>query len=450
MPKTTLRTIVCDFYNLDLIIQAKTQLLEDVSGLQIDEKLPHIPRRRDSADRLQKEVDDIFAILAIIDENKLFQSLPKYAVTNPDDLPPVKLYEGDVKFLISKIDNMANTLEKVMSSLAAMSVSVQSLPETVQQAVNQTIQACVEKCEKAEASKQNITNRTMPMPMTSRPHYSGTFNTRTHTDNHQNSVSGPSTAGCETETLSWADQVNMRQSVTSATDDDGDFTLVESKRRRQKRARVGTSPTVNSQQQQQSNSAAKQQPSRPKKLLVGKASSGSTGGSSQSHNSAIRAAKPVINKSILCIDNVSTDVTHDEMTRFITDDLKVEVISLYKAKPRRRRYETADDVSDRQAFRLCIKKDDEERLLDDTAWPADVFVYEWFFKSAAPKNQTPTATATARNNTVFKKIVPSAPATDITNTVTATATAIDSTATAMDTTNTSNSTVFHDGVNVIV
>lgn len=44
--------IVSDFYNLEVIIKAKMQLLEDVSGLNIDDKLPHTPRRRDSVDSL--------------------------------------------------------------------------------------------------------------------------------------------------------------------------------------------------------------------------------------------------------------------------------------------------------------------------------------------------------------------------------------------------------------
>jgi hypothetical protein len=38
---------------------------------------------------------------------------------------------------------------------------------------------------------------------------------------------------------------------------------------------------------------------------------------------------------------------------------------------------------DRRAFRLCINSDDCENLLDETKWPAHVYVSEWYFRSAS-------------------------------------------------------------------
>ena len=43
----TLKSVVSDFYDVDIIVEAKSLLLEDVSKLSTAKDLPHIPKRRD-------------------------------------------------------------------------------------------------------------------------------------------------------------------------------------------------------------------------------------------------------------------------------------------------------------------------------------------------------------------------------------------------------------------
>ena len=70
--------------------------------------------------------------------------------------------------------------------------------------------------------------------------------------------------------------------------------------------------------------------------------------------------------------------------------LNVKVVSLFETKPRRRRSE--DSVpDDRKAFRVCIDKNDQEQLLNDSAWPDYVSVSEWFFKSSQTGAPQPSA-----------------------------------------------------------
>jgi len=107
---------------------------------------------------------------------------------------------------------------------------------------------------------------------------------------------------------------------------------------------------------------------------------------SKQNSSSIKAAvKPVtLKKSIFCIGNVNPTCTIQDMCDHVTA-MSVRVISCYDAKPRRRRTDT-DDVMDRKAFRLCINSDDDAKLLDETKWPAHVYVSEWYFKSASTQH----------------------------------------------------------------
>ena len=102
-------------------------------------------------------------------------------------------------------------------------------------------------------------------------------------------------------------------------------------------------------------------------------------GKSRIMASKLVAAKPMYKKSVLCIDNLSSFCTVDDISAYVRKELATHVISCFEVKPRRRRYEESAD--DRKAFRLCIRQDDRNRLLDPALWPDSVMVSDWFFKS---------------------------------------------------------------------
>jgi len=60
--------------------------------------------------------------------------------------------------------------------------------------------------------------------------------------------------------------------------------------------------------------------------------------------------------------------------------LSIDVLSCFEATSRRRRWDDDESVANRRAFRLCVCEDDCSRLLDPTAWPDSVIVFEWFLK----------------------------------------------------------------------
>jgi hypothetical protein len=82
------------------------------------------------------------------------------------------------------------------------------------------------------------------------------------------------------------------------------------------------------------------------------------------------------------------------MRNFISA-MEVKVLSLFEAKPRKRKYEIQAD--NRIAFRVCIDREDQDRLLDDSAWPSYVSVSNWFFKSKQQDDIQPPVVAEVHN-----------------------------------------------------
>jgi len=94
-----LKTTLVDFYDVE-DVAAKESLLVDIADIETSVKFPHTPHRRDSADRITREVDDILAILTCLDENKLLDKLPKYVASGPDSRSSSRLYESDLNAIM--------------------------------------------------------------------------------------------------------------------------------------------------------------------------------------------------------------------------------------------------------------------------------------------------------------------------------------------------------------
>jgi len=58
------------------------------------------------------------------------------------------------------------------------------------------------------------------------------------------------------------------------------------------------------------------------------------------------------------------------------------VLGCYKVNPRRTFYQRQNGIQpkDRNTFRLCIPREDTERLLDPQKWPAHILITQWQFK----------------------------------------------------------------------
>ena len=101
---------------------------------------------------------------------------------------------------------------------------------------------------------------------------------------------------------------------------------------------------------------------------------------STSPSNKITAAKPYVGKSVFCVDNVSTAVTTSELCAFVARHV-ISVISCFETIPRRSHKQKLLGFipSDRKAFRLCIAREDCDKLLNSDIWPAHVTVSRWLF-----------------------------------------------------------------------
>ena len=103
-----LKNVLVDFYTAELLSEAKECLLRDVEALNLTIKLPHVPRRRDGEGRITREVDDLISIFNHLDEQKCMSSLPTYVSANPDNMPSIRLFEGDmnvIKIMMEKLES---------------------------------------------------------------------------------------------------------------------------------------------------------------------------------------------------------------------------------------------------------------------------------------------------------------------------------------------------------
>ena len=77
MPATVIKSVLSDFYSTGAISGAKkTQLMDDISRLDTDVILPHVPKRRDGDNRIEREIDEIFTLFTALNEQKQLEKLP--------------------------------------------------------------------------------------------------------------------------------------------------------------------------------------------------------------------------------------------------------------------------------------------------------------------------------------------------------------------------------------
>jgi len=69
-PMRQLKAMLTDFYPVEVVYEAKVRLFDDIKGLNLESKLPHIPLRRVGEGRLANEVDDLLSMFTYLDEAK--------------------------------------------------------------------------------------------------------------------------------------------------------------------------------------------------------------------------------------------------------------------------------------------------------------------------------------------------------------------------------------------
>jgi len=108
------------------IFLAKTQLLKDVESVQLTNRPPHILARRDGNLRVEREVKDIFELIEFLDRDKQLENLPRYVTDNPDNMPTIHMFDGDLGFLLKRLEKIDEKMDGFASSVGAIMHSIDS------------------------------------------------------------------------------------------------------------------------------------------------------------------------------------------------------------------------------------------------------------------------------------------------------------------------------------
>jgi len=122
-----LKTALMDFYYVEALAAAKNDLLRDIEHLRNLVKFPHAPQRRDGDNRLVRETDDILSIFHCLDEQKMLDKLPRYVSDGPDNMPSMRLYEGDLNAVMRILDGLREKMAERGAVLLNISHAVHDL-----------------------------------------------------------------------------------------------------------------------------------------------------------------------------------------------------------------------------------------------------------------------------------------------------------------------------------
>lgn len=401
-----IKNIIIDFFSNDTISLAKKQLLHDIERRGLTQ-LPRYPERHGDKKK-QSEVNDILNIITVLDEKKELSKLPTYVTDNTENIPSVRIEDGDLAYLMTKINKLEGHIVVLQRTVNSLSATISDSSKTV---VNNGYAAAVMSQvpslnyaagSGSEQQQQSVRVSDRQLSVSSGPAASRRMNTIINNNNNNNSVRQLSyDRRVESGSEKWSDAMDLRdrRPSTSAEScgDDGDLSNsvnwdIAMSRRKRKRILSGrqnrtadrsadqpaainnggsqsTQRLPNNDQRRQLNKTNRFNRRQP--LLVGK--------SINAGNSQISAAR--IYKLVFCIDNVSLETDESKLTEFVKS-LGVRVVNCHEVQPRRSRWQRENFlIANHRTFRLCINKFDKGLLLNPDKWPVDIIISRWNFKS---------------------------------------------------------------------
>jgi len=137
----SLKSLLVDFYSPEDLCQAREVLLNEVTALQIADT-PKLPKRRHLSNGRPlglPNLEDILTLLTFLDERQLLARLSLFVSSDPDRLPCIRLVEGDLAILWTKLDFISELLSSLKSSIDVNNHSI-----SVQSNAIQSVQAAIE------------------------------------------------------------------------------------------------------------------------------------------------------------------------------------------------------------------------------------------------------------------------------------------------------------------
>jgi len=322
---------------------------------------PYVPRRRDNENKAARETDDLLLLFTCVDENKLIDQLPRYVSDNPDAMPSIRLYEGELQGIVKMINKLHDKVSEYGSMIAILSREVKQVQSSVL-STQVGGQPHTRHAQRDTRHQQDETTRPTALSQSEFPSLENTTTTAQSADRSSSRQGGPAWASIASTPLDHHNRFSVLASTeTDEHDDRGNDQLFSTRTKRRASRR-----TRNQSSQQPAAQSGAMQRRAPallgKSMTVGK----------------LTAAHLIRKKAVFCVDNLNVSCTVEDITNYVSKELAINVLSCFQVRPRRRRNDA--DVVDRKAFRLCICEDDRNRLLRAEAWPNSIIISDWYFK----------------------------------------------------------------------
>jgi len=154
-----LKSSLTDFYTVQVLVDAKKRLAEDIDQLNLPAKRPHVPSRREGDGRVEGEVSDIVLLLTFVDEQKILDNLPTYVCDNPDDMPSLRLYDGELNVIMRKLNDMNIKIVEYSSVLATIGLQVRRIQQVCSQPASSRMTAPLPRPDVGGVSNRTLIDR---------------------------------------------------------------------------------------------------------------------------------------------------------------------------------------------------------------------------------------------------------------------------------------------------
>ena len=389
----SLKSLITHFYSTEEISDAKDLLVKEMDALKLEKTLKITRHRRDG--NHVYDTDDIRLIISFLDENKQLGNLPTFVATSPDNMPSVRLAEGDLSVLLTKFASLEENYKSLMKEVVELRESVRQLvkPQVTTAPIADsgvTIIPGVAANNKGSKDKLQHSNYSLDFPALSRP------NAELQIKSH--GAVGPVIANPLLRKPTWGSTASAND---SSDVEDMSFTQVISRAQRRENKRKNTSPIqscINGGSVVEQRAECR--PPVTKKLATGlNVEFVNTEGSQRSHEFAQQSNKTLSNSASApqfnarvtkitgqakCMSLKAAAVDTSPVAVFCISNISQE----YKTRDIRQHcsklgvtvrfcFDISLEGSRSAAFKLAVGEDDRYIIEDERSWPERVIVRNW-------------------------------------------------------------------------
>jgi hypothetical protein len=321
-PRAQLKQILSHFYNDDELQVAKDTLVSSTNAYT-SVTLPRVIRRKGD-NRAPAIAEDILDLFELLDEQKVLNKLPKFVAEDLLRVPTIPPQELDTYCLAKKVEQLEQKIKNIENITLDNRDKLESFGTSTDNAMT------------ASAVGGNLQD---------------TYSERIQT---------------------WTEVAGVHPSNTSTSDATSTkCSTVRFKRRKQAPSLMSARAPLPSEVEEAKGVGA----SADVKVARSQSSSIKNFGSNTPSTCKVKPGITLIKKAVFHIDNIDNETTIDTLKEFLKEH-DINVLTCFVCKS----WVKGEGAEFVQAFRLCIRAEDEFKIMCSTIWPQGVIVRKWQFK----------------------------------------------------------------------